>query len=1164
MNAARITAILLCLLLYGSSRAQRPANPNARVNSWAARNSVWFISDNETPRPNRYPVRVQGQWGYCDAAGKAVVTPGYDAAFPFIMGIGVVQKNGLLFAIDSNGRQLIRQGYDMIRPISASLLAIYLNNTPHTPGGWGIADTSGNILLTPGHDEVAALPGGMLAYRSDTLWGYATPAGKILVDALYDTAYFVRGGLLVLRTGNKLGVITTTGIRIAPDSCNDLSLILQNQALGFRCGRHWGVARLTDGQRIIPCRYDTVHATGQYFITAKKGDTLSLFTSYSGRRVAHGEYKRFFDCGPGYARKVADKDKCGLVDTNGTEILPEIYSGLEYALELRWRVSTKDKWGLVDENGKFVLPMEFQWISTVFRGVVVGTKQTLKGLYSRNGETLVAAAEQELLFRGNTIKALRKDGNATFITLDESGKIIERIEYNNMRTIKIGGDSRMPQRALGENWGSRPFFPMSLGATLITNFQWYYNNKLWGLYDSFTGDTLIEAQFEYLISGRNWGGRNGVYTIAGNPRSQRSVEINGKVSMSQVVCGLVCDTTGKFVLPCTYSWINQDDANRNRFNGWVRCIRSDGQYGLVRIDGSEQFIPVSLVENPAIGGYAKICRGGVLTTEAEKSDYSLGSINQYGGSVGIDLLKTFPAPNNETDPITRQTLYLKGGTWGYINRKGEIVIEPKYEQVGAIRAGRCLFRENKKWGLTDSTGAVLIAPQYSGLRFTTSNDTLLISIKNDPRYGFTDTLGQELSLPASRKALVMGEQRLALSIKGKWALYDYSGKAITGEDFQAIEPFSEGLAAVQRAGKWGFIDTSGSEVVAAQYISVGPFCSGRARVKIKNKWGYIDRSGALVIDAVYDNVKDFSFGTAPVRVKTGWQLIDAQGQAVTKPAFSSIEPVKGSSCLVVRVAQNVALADSKGKPLTAYKYERIGEATQGRMVARQGIKWAILDTLGREIYPPELDRATSYHEGWMAVRWRDGWGYINLKGKKMPGPLYRTAAQFSEGLAAVSFYSGKVAYIDTAGNVVFYLSGNSVCSPFSNGLAFIHNGRLDKGYYITTQGARLKGITVNEGRGFYHGAAQVKQGYTWGLLSFAGRMLTPFHYSELQPWNDGIALWRRSVVYGICTASGREHLPTQFDYIAYVPGETSVLMVTQGNALGYLRNDGTWLWPMQQ
>jgi tetratricopeptide (TPR) repeat protein len=61
---------------------------------------------------------------------------------------------------------------------------------------------------------------------------------------------------------------------------------------------------------------------------------------------------------------------------------------------------------------------------------------------------------------------------------------------------------------------------------------------------------------------------------------------------------------------------------------------------------------------------------------------------------------------------------------------------------------------------------------------------------------------------------------------GKCGLITEGGKIIVQADYDAIRPFSEGLAACKRDGVWGFVDSEGKEVIPPKYIEVGDFHDG--------------------------------------------------------------------------------------------------------------------------------------------------------------------------------------------------------------------------------------------------------------------------------------------------------------------------------------------------
>jgi hypothetical protein len=72
--------------------------------------------------------------------------------------------------------------------------------------------------------------------------------------------------------------------------------------------------------------------------------------------------------------------------------------------------------------------------------------------------------------------------------------------------------------------------------------------------------------------------------------------------------------------------------------------------------------------------------------------------------------------------------------------------------------------------------------------------------------------------------------------------------AIIKPQFDLVDHFSEGLAAVQINGNWEYIDKNGKTVVEPRSLSrAEDFHHGLANVVTKDsKWGYIDKTGKYV------------------------------------------------------------------------------------------------------------------------------------------------------------------------------------------------------------------------------------------------------------------------------------------------------------------------------
>ncbi len=114
----------------------------------------------------------------------------------------------------------------------------------------------------------------------------------------------------------------------------------------------------------------------------------------------------------------------------------------------------------------------------------------------------------------------------------------------------------------------------------------------------------------------------------------------------------------------------------------------------------------------------------------------------------------------------------------------------------------------------------------------------------------------------------------------KWGFVDSSGKVVIEPKYEAVKPFSEGLAAVVKDRRWGYIDKEGKEAIEPKYDVVTPFSNDLAAVSKGGKWGYIDKTGKLVIPLNYDDAHPFSEEYAGVKEGNTWSYIDKTGKSI--------------------------------------------------------------------------------------------------------------------------------------------------------------------------------------------------------------------------------------------------------------------------------------------
>ncbi len=190
----------------------------------------------------------------------------------------------------------------------------------------------------------------------------------------------------------------------------------------------------------------------------------------------------------------------------------------------------------------------------------------------------------------------------------------------------------------------------------------------------------------------------------------------------------------------------------------------------------------------------------------------------------------------------------QGGKLGFIDRAGKFVVPPQFESMGTfppsfsegllpvqvdaqarVEQGRVVM--GGSWGYADKTGKLVIPPQFQSA------------------YAFSEGLAP---------VLVSGRRDLNMIQGGKWGYINRAGQFVISPQFDGASSFAEGRAVVHKAVllrgvRCGYIDKSGKFVVRPQFpvFSCRPFSGGLAAI-VRPIYGgtaieaYLDSTGRYV------------------------------------------------------------------------------------------------------------------------------------------------------------------------------------------------------------------------------------------------------------------------------------------------------------------------------
>jgi len=339
--------------------------------------------------------------------------------------------------------------------------------------------------------------------------------------------------------------------------------------------------------------------------------------------------------------------------------------------------------------------------------------------------------------------------------------------------------------------------------------------------------------------------------------------------------------------------------------------------------------------------------------------------------------------------------------WGFINKKGEIIIKPKYYKVHNF-----------------------------------SNNIAVIQ-KYGEGYGYINKEGKEIVTPNSLKTRTFSEGIGIIEKKenNKFIinLIDSTGKILLSfNKYKAIHQFSEGLAAVATEKylnkthvnnsintsfptTYGYINKKGEEVIKPNknFYYALPFHDSVAVIASANKnmmYYLINHKGEIISE--FFSQRHVSSNNNRIIIsdknkKVGY--INTKGETIIPPKFSYGSNFSEGLASVGN--KYFAFIDTSGTQITE-TYSYINNFSEGFAAVEQNKLWGFINKKGKMIIEPQFIKVKSFHDGFAAVipnntnknkKTLRRWGFIDKTGKLVIPAIYKEVKSFSEGMAAIKF-----------------------------------------------------------------------------------------------------------------------------------------------------------------
>lgn len=142
-------------------------------------------------------VKLNGKWGFVDAAGNEIIPLKYDNTEIFHQGLTKVKLNGKWGHIDKTDRLIIPLKYDSVRLFNDGLSAVKLN------GKWGYINKADQLVIHFKYDEAKLFHEDLAPVKLNGKWGYINKTDQLVIPFKYENAYFFRKGLAHVTLNGK-------------------------------------------------------------------------------------------------------------------------------------------------------------------------------------------------------------------------------------------------------------------------------------------------------------------------------------------------------------------------------------------------------------------------------------------------------------------------------------------------------------------------------------------------------------------------------------------------------------------------------------------------------------------------------------------------------------------------------------------------------------------------------------------------------------------------------------------------------------------------------------------------------------------------------------------------------------------------------------------------
>jgi hypothetical protein len=692
-------------------------------------------------------------------------------------------------------------------------------------------------------------------------------------------------------------------------------------------------------------------------------------------------------------------------------------------------------YGLIDEQGQWTAEPRFDALEPPAAGLAAARQGDLWGFVGPSGEWTVEPRYSAVRSFSEGRAAVRQDERWRFI--DRSGEVVIPGPFTDAQSFD--GGMAAVQTEAG-----------------------------WGFVDS-TGRFVIEPRFEEL----------GAWPEGLSERALVRCFSEGLCAVKTAAGWGYIDRAGRQVIEPAFGGADWFREGRARVR--VSSDTGDGAVGFIDRRGRWAIAPRFREALWFSGGRAIAVPQG----SAEPAPPAV-MIDAEGREIAVVGWEPFHELGDEVAEFLRATApdYLgegrvpatRAGLWGFMNRQGDWVIEPRFGLAMPFRNGVAavardkgqkledLFDDNE-WGLMDNSGRWIREPapflpgRYGDPWLMAAQHGLQGLLDRDGRWHVSPrfaSVDDWLQLPGMHSGYQEGQLVAAIFADHRWIIVDRHGRTRDTANFEWLDalgpPSGPEVLTVLNNGRWGLTDQRLRVLLPAQLDTRPQRSGGLIKAVHEGRTGCLDLRGRWVIPAEFADIQECQSGAIAAASDTGWGIWRAAGGWLLPPQHKAVWPLwtdtweveTASGWQIYRLAPGAASAILiNGEP-----YEAIDNATPQLSMARRGDRLAPITEAHPvpaefpfEQFDARYMDAPDGRAQWLTAVRADGhWGLLDAAGRPRLPVRFDEIGSAWNGLVAVAI-DGAWGIVDLDGRELF-AAGFAGAVPVSRKVVAFREGDL--------------------------------------------------------------------------------------------------------------------------